>query len=101
MIHDYSDSVLKAANKMASEDLDQFGAEMVLASSGEAPRQTGNLAETITHETDDLVCSVFTESGKKDGGEGYGYWVHEGTSRMDANPFLRRGFEMTKAARSG
>ena len=105
MIKDRSKEVLKQAVKGAHDDIDQFCANMamaaVLAPPAGAPRDTGNLADTITHQTKGLVGVVYTQTGKKDGGAGYGIFVHEGYTmkngrQIPANPYFRRAFEEAK-----
>lgn len=105
-VKDNSAAVLKEATKQASKQLDQFCAEMVLEAEDEAPYVSGNLAETITHEVRGLEGKVYTESGKKDGGEGYGFWVHEGHttrsgSQVAPNPYFRRAFETMRGIFGG
>lgn len=108
IVMDNSENVLKTATSLGAKVIDQFCAEMSLAASAEAPHDTGNLAQTITHEVDDdLTGLVYTETGKKDGSTGYGIWVHEGhsielkdgsTVEVPANPFFRRAYEITRNA---
>ena len=53
-----------------------------------SPRRvdTGRLKGSITHQSDDRSCSVGTNVE-------YGIYVHFGTYKMDANPFLKNAFE--------
>lgn len=105
-VKDNSAAVLKAATNQASKELDQFCGDMANAAKTEAPYQTGNLRDSITYEIKGLEGAVFTTTGQKDGGEGYGFWVHEGHttrsgSQVAANPYLRRAFEAVKGAFGG
>ena len=99
MIRDYSDKIMRKAEKMAFAILDEFGADMAadVKQSGRTPYDTGSLKDNCTHSLDGLAVSVMTQTGKKAGGNGYGYFVHEGTSRMPGRPFLRWASENTKA----
>ena len=99
MITDQKDNVLQAAGKEAAQLLDDLGASMVDAVSDNpaTPYDTGNLKDSCTHKVDGLVLQVMTETAG-DGKPGYGYFVHEGTSRMPGRPFLRWAMEITKAA---
>lgn len=98
MIKDYSDRIIRKAEKMAAALLDAFGADIVadVKQNGQTPYVTGNLRDLTTHERMGLVLRIMTQTGKKTGGNGYGYWVHEGTSRMPGRPFLRWAYENTR-----
>jgi len=107
-VQDHSDRILAEATANAHDEIDEFCAEMVVASSDEAPKDTGNLQQTITHEmVDDLEGHVLTETAKgADLEAGYGFWVHEGHelpngATVPADPYFRRGYERTKGARRG
>ena len=60
-----------------------------------APRLTGNLQRSILHKIDGAAIPKFAHVGMLGGGpvgkhgQRYGVYVHEGTKRMRARPFLR------------
>jgi len=102
-------AVLKEVTKQASRQLEKFCIEMSIAGADEAPvaeKNGGNLRDSITFEVKGLEGKVYTETGKKDGGDGYGFWVHEGHttrsgSQVAPNPYFRRAFEAVKGSFGG
>lgn len=108
-VKDNSAAVLREATKQASKELDQFCGDMTNAAKTEAPvaeKNGGNLRDSITYEVKGLEGAVFTTTGQKDGGEGYGFWVHEGHttrsgSQVTPNPYFRRAFEAVKGSFGG
>lgn len=66
---------------------------------GGAPVDTGNLRDSIRLEggTGRLGFRVRTTTAQGAGEDrGYGYWVHEGTSRTPPNPFFVRAYDTTR-----
>ena len=105
MITDHSRNVLAIAEKEGHQQVDEFCASMAESAreSDETPKVTGHMKRSVTHETNGLIGSVFTETAGEDGSPGYGFWVHEGTAnkdgstRMEARPFLLWAYQRTEA----
>ena len=113
IVRNNMDAVMTAAKKAANVNIEDFCAGMADTSKNEVPVETGNLRDTTTYTMDknEMIGYVHTETAKglkKNQGvigflrkvigrsqAGYGFFVHEGTARMSANPFFKRAFEST------
>lgn len=95
-IEDHSDEYLNAVSSALDRALEAIGIHI----EGEAkeelentPRRidTGNLRNSITHQVETSESCVYVGTNVE-----YAIYVHEGTSRMEANRFLKNAVDRNR-----
>jgi len=95
-IDDHSDEYLKAVNIALEAALEGVGVHIEGESKEElenTPRRidTGNLRNSITHEVAKDEKAVYVGTNVE-----YALYVHEGTSKMEPNRFLKNAVDRNK-----
>ena len=79
--------LIKLLGDVADSDIKLFGDIAIEAARDETPVLTGNLKRNHVAESEGPRAVVLRSR------TGYGAYVHFGTSRMAANPFMARGID--------
>ena len=92
-IIDHSDEVISALNTQLEAALEAVGLFVAAEAQDElenTPRRvdTGNLKNSMSHQTDSADKCVYVGTNVE-----YGIYVHEGTSNMQPNRFLKNAVE--------
>lgn len=78
---------MRKLNQYADEDIKAFGELALEMSRDETPVRIGNLKRSLILESGKPRTAIIRTR------TGYGAYVHFGTKRMPANPFIARGID--------
>ncbi len=78
------DNVKKALDKAQNEALTKIGMLVQAESQVNAPVDSGRLKQSITNQVNESDKSVEVGTNVE-----YAVWVHEGTSKQEAQPFIK------------
>lgn len=89
-VFDRTQEAIAQVRGLTGGALTEFAETMTEIGKEECPKRTGNLADSLTFDETREGFRVYSQTG-------YGGYVHEGTARQQANPFLSRAAEQTIA----
>lgn len=78
--------LIRSADDVANRVIHKGAMDILAHSQREVPVDTGNLKNSGSVETGDLTATIAY-------GAGYAVYVHEGTRKRAARPFLRSAFD--------
>lgn len=83
----YRDKVVVRVNQGIDKIVEEWATEVLSLAKVMSPIKTGKLRESMDKSVDKTSASVGTDVE-------YGKFVHEGTRKQTANPFLRKAAEI-------
>lgn len=107
VIRNRAAGTLQQIRRVARGNFQSFAENMLARAkdhpaAGGAPVDTGNLRDSLRLEMasgGNVGFRLFTATAQRradTGNLGYGYFVHEGTSRREANPFFARAYAASR-----
>jgi HK97 gp10 family phage protein len=86
-----NEAVMEIAKKKGGPVVKEKAYRVLEVASSNAPVLTGNLRDSghVVEKEEGVVYEVVFDAKGDDGGDSYARWVEEGTSKMDAQPYLR------------